>query len=568
MATIRELQASFVARANGMKSTIQGVKKDIQGLATETKKVTKGMSGNFNISSSTIKKSVGSLNKSFRDMSTSASKNFEAIGKSVQSTGKSLESWGNDIQGVGKKASIALSPLTAFYATAALTGGKRMMANEQLDILMRNTFRTEESYAKAWESVNGLTKGTAFMNKDVGQWLSQLVQSNVELGKSEDVMKSILDYSVGSGQLGIEGEIYDTIMSAVRADGWDQSTLNMLAQRGLNLAGHIANTLGIETKAAQDMLKDGTISMEESLDYFVDAVQVGSEGAGGYFVKMADSAQKGGETMLGAWINTKAAIAKMGEDMWKSGAWEVLKDALNSFYEFIYQLAPALEPIAKVIASIMATMVDWVQKLMTAFINLRPKTQALIASLSVIGAVLGPVVIMFGTFVGAVGLALKPLGALFLWFSKVFGVIGKKGLMGAIKTLAGRLAPLTRAFAFLSNPVSIVIGLLTILYTTSTSFRDAFHKMVKSIGEFSKSIYKLLKPSIDTIIASFKVMMNSFKGAGNGFDGIGAAVAPLLTIIGTLVKVIVGGLAVALGSIMPLINGVIRAIGPDRKSVV
>ena len=567
MATIRELQASFVAKANGMKSTIQGVKKDIQGLATETKKVTKGMSGNFNSSSSTIKKSVGGLSKTFRDMSTSASKSFEGIGKSMQTTGKTLENWGTDIQNVGKSASKALSPLTAFYATAALTGGKRMMANEQLDILMRNTFRTEESYASAWESVNGLTKGTAFMNKDVGNWLSQLVQSNVELEKSEDIMKSVLDFSVGSGQLGIEGEIQEIIMKAIRSDGWDQMTLDMMAQRGFNLAGHIANVLGVETSAAQDMLKDGTISMEESLDYFVDAVQVGSEGAGGYFAKMAGSAQKGGETMLGAWINTKAAIAKMGEDMWKAGAWEVLKEALNSFYEFIYQLAPALEPIAKIIASIMATMVDWIQKLMTAFINLRPKTQALIASLSVIGAVLGPAIFMFGTFVGAVGLAMKPLGALFLGLSKVFGVIGKKGLGGAIKALIGRLAPLSRAFTVLTGPIGITIGLFTLLITTSKTFRDALLKMISSIIDFGKKIFKQMKPAIDSVVDSFKIMLKSFKGAGNGFDSIGAAIAPLLSIIGALVKVIMSSLAVALGAIMPAISGIARAIGPLTKAI-
>src|SRR5699024_10854362 len=117
---------------------------------------------------------------------------------------RSKRDWSSDVcsSDLGKTATKVLSPLTAFYATAAVTGGKRMAANEQLDILMKNTFRTADAYEDAWDAVNGLTKGTAFMNSDVGGWLSQLVASNVELDKSEDIMKSILDFSVGSGQLG------------------------------------------------------------------------------------------------------------------------------------------------------------------------------------------------------------------------------------------------------------------------------------------------------------------------------------------------------------------------------
>src|SRR5690625_1109488 len=129
-----------------MKSTIQGVKKDIQGLAKDTKKVTGGMSKVFT-------KGTSSISKQFRNMSVSASKEFENIGKSIQTAGTRLETWGKDIKTFGKTTSKVLSPLTAFYATAAITGGRRMAANEQLDILMRNVFRTDEAYESAWESV-------------------------------------------------------------------------------------------------------------------------------------------------------------------------------------------------------------------------------------------------------------------------------------------------------------------------------------------------------------------------------------------------------------------------------
>lgn len=553
MATIREIQASFVARANGMKSTIQGVKKEISNLAKDTKKMSDGMDKSFN-------KGTSNISRHLRDMSLSASKSFEDIGKSIQSVSTRLESWGKDIKTFGKTTSKVLSPLTAFYTTAAITGGRRMAANEQLDILMRNVFRTEEAYEAAWDAVNGLTKGTAFMNADVGQWLSQLVQSNVELERSEDVMKSILDFSVGSGQLGIEGEIHDIIMKAVRAGGWDQMTLDMLAQRGLNLAGHVANVLGITTESAQEMLKDGTISMTDSLDYFVDAVQVGSEGAGGYFAGMAGSAQAGGETFTGALVNMGAAVAQLGERMWKSGAWDTLKEAMNNIYDFLQELAPALDPVARIISSILATMVDWVQKLMTAFINLRPKTQALIAGLSVLGAVLGPAIFMFGAFVEAVGKALKPLGTLFTRLSRLFKLFGEKGLAGVLKAVAKR-------FAFLTNPITIVVGLFTLLYTASETFRKALHDVIKSVIDFGKRIYDMMKPAIDTVIDSFKILVKSFKGTGGGLDNLGAAFAPLLDIVGLLAKTILSGLAFALSLILPLLSGVARAIGPLVKAL-
>lgn len=560
MATIRELRASFTAQANGMKSVIRSVKTEINTMTKDANKSFGGMSKSF-------QRGTVDISKSFRDMSVNVSKEFDDIGKTIQSAGTHLETWGKDIKSFGKSTTKALSPLTAFYTTAAWTGGKRMAANEQLDILMRNVFRTDEAYQSAWDSVNALTKGTAFMNSDVGGWLSQLVQSNIELDKSEDIMKSLLDFSVGSGQLGIEGEMHNIVMNAIRSGGWDQTTLNMLAMRGMDLAGHVANVMNVPVNQAQEMLKDGTISTEESLDYLISYVQEGSKGIGGEFGSMAGSAQKGGETFIGALINMRAAVAQLGERMWKGGAWESLKEAMNSIYDFLQELAPALDPVSKTISDILARMVDWIQKLMTAFINLRPKTQSLIGSLSVLGAVLGPAIFMFGTFVGAVGLALKPLGSLFLGLSKIFGVIGEKGLSGAFKSLTGRFSFLTKAFRAFTGPVGIVITLFTLLYTTSQTFRNEFHRVIKSIVDFGKTVYDYLRPMINTLVDSFKSLIDSFKGTSGGLDSLGAAFAPLLKIIEVLAKVVVGVLGVALGLLIPLINGVVRAIGPLVKAV-
>lgn len=562
MATVRELQAKFSGGYQGFKSTVQGVKKEIESLPKTASSATKGMNDSF----SGITKGIS---KQFQSLSSSAEKEFGNIGKFIDDTSKKLGDWGKDIRDAGGTVTKVMSPLTAFYGAAAVGGGKRMMDNEQLDILMGNTFRDEDSYEAAWDSIRNLGDGTAFMYSDIGTRLSDLVSSNIDLGKSEEISKSVLDYAVGSGQIGSEGEIHDILMKAIRSESWDQTTLDMLAQRGLNLAGHIANVLGVETTAAQEMLKDGTISMEESLDYFVDAVQVGSEGAGGYFASMADSAQKGGETMMGAWINTKAAVSSLGEEMWKSGAWDVLKDALNNITEFIYQLAPALEPTAKVIASIMATMVEWVQKLMNAFINLQPKQQALIGGLSVIGAVLGPAIIAFGTFVGLISSALKPFKALFNGLSKLSGaagkvvkVFGKEGVNGVMTAVGNRLPWLSKLFGILTGPIGMVISAFTLLISTSETFRSAFGNMISSIVDFGKNIYDMLKPAIDTVVDSFKIMLDSFKGTGSGLDSLGAAFAPLLKIVEVLVKILMGGLAAALALVMTLFSGVARAIGP------
>lgn len=528
MATVRELQASFIAKAAGMKSTIQGIKKDINDLAKQTKKSSDGMDKNFN-------KGTSNIANHLQKMSVGAQKSFEGIGKSIQSTSVKLEDWSRDIKSFGKTTSKFLSPLTAFYATAAITGGKRMAANEQLDILMKNTFRTEKAYDAAWESVNKLTKGTAFMNSDVGGWLSQLVQSNIELDKSESIMKSLLDFSVGSGQLGIEGEMHNIVMNAIRSGGWDQTTLNMLAMRGMNLAGHVANVMNVPVEQAQEMLKDGTISMEESLDYLISYVQEGSKGVGGEFGSMADSAQRGGETFTGALINMGAAVAQLGEKMWEGGAWDSLKEAMNNIYDFIQELQPALEPTAKIISDILAMMVDWIQKLMTAFINLRPKTQALIAGLSVIGAVLGPAIYMFGSFVGVVSKALKPLGFLFTGLGKLAGIVGKVagafgkgGLQGVITAVGNKLPWLARIFTVLTGPIGIVIGIITALVTSfiaayqkSEPLRDALAKT----GDLFKSIYNNIKNALpwfdnfkvsaDGLKKSFDWLLTGLKSVGN-----------------------------------------------------
>src|SRR5699024_9430198 len=318
---------------------------------------------------------------------------------------------------------------------------------------------------------------------------------------------------------------------------------------------HIANVLGITTENAQEMLKSGEISMEESLDYFVDAVEVGSEGAGGYFAKMEGTAQKAGDTMQGAWVNLKASVAQLGEDMWESGAWDVLKDGMADLTQFIYDLQPALEPVAERVAIILATMVDWIQKMLIAFVNLSPKMQTIIGLISVIGAVIGPVIFAFGSFVGIAGQALKPFGALFGVLSKVFGILGKKGLLGAIGQLGSR-------FSILLGPVGIIIGLFTTLYLTSETFRKVVKQVIGSLIDFGKTIWEAIQPSIKAVVDSFKQMIKGFKGTKDGIGGLGDSLSPLLQILGALGKLVGGVLVTAFGVFMSIISGVMRAIGP------
>src|SRR5699024_6302538 len=74
MATVRELQASFIAKAGGMKSTLQGIKRDVNGLKKTTEQSAKVMSNRWN-----------------------------SMGESLQNQGKRITSAGNKIQGFGKK---------------------------------------------------------------------------------------------------------------------------------------------------------------------------------------------------------------------------------------------------------------------------------------------------------------------------------------------------------------------------------------------------------------------------------------------------------------------------------
>ena len=560
MATIRELQASFVARANGMKSTIQGVKKDIQGLATDTKKATKGMS-------ESVQKSSSGMSKSFRDFSLKTSKSFEGIGKSVQTNAKQLEKWSKDTQKIGKSLTKritvpALAAATALGTIPLVKGFQRLIGIDTARAKLMGLGHDAEGVELIMNSALDSVRGTSFGMGEAATTAAGAVAAGVKPGKElTKYLKTTGDAAAIAGaSLGEMGSIVNKVQTSNKAYN---DSLGQLSDRGLPIYQWIAKEAGVAEGAVFDMASKGEISSK----MFLDAIEKNIGGAAGII---------GAESFTAGMANMWAAVGRIGANFLDAGGkgggfFSQLKPLMGEFTGQIDNMGDMAASAGVKFGKFFAGIIEKVRSLKKAYDGLSPAIQTLMNKVVIFGAVgavaIGPLVLLFSSFLGIIAKILKPLGALFLGFSKVFGVIGEKGLGGAIRSLAGRFPLLSKAFTFLTGPVGIVIGLIVLLITTSKTLRDAIRDMVVSVIDFGKKLYKQVKPAIDTIVGSFKTMVKPLKDTGNSFDSIGAALTPLLSIIGALVKVIMSGLAVALRIVIPVISGVMRAIGPLVKSL-
>ncbi|AZS49223.1 hypothetical protein BpsS140_00030 [Bacillus phage vB_BpsS-140] len=382
-------------------------------------------------------------------------KGLRGLQSKVDSISKSISSIGEGFMDVGKFATMAFAPLTGFFGGALTSGAMRLSGLEQLQILLSNTFRDTKDLEEAWSAIDRLTMGTPFMANDVGKQLTQLVQSGQSLEDAEITLGAVLDFSVGSGQLGSDGEIHQILMKAVRMGGFDQTIQDQLSFRGFRFAEHIGNVLGVEASVASEMLKDGSIPIEEALEYFNDAVINGSDGMNGQVVAFAGSSQKAGQTFTGAMMNMGAAISRLGATLWtEGGAWEYLKETIFTITDAIKRMGPALEPVAKAFGNAIALMLNSLKALVEWFFNLPLGVQQSVGALAGFLAIIGPVLLAVGGLLTSLRL-LTPITTL-------FSTVWDK-LSNIFKTASKRMPILSSLFRAIAKPVNLLRGAMTAL---------------------------------------------------------------------------------------------------------
>lgn len=241
------------------------------------------------------------------------------------------------------------------------------------------------------EQINTAVEGTAYGYDQAAKAASQLATSQVKIGdgfktisfKNSKVVKENVDEmerALGaiSGIAAMTNaqfdDIADIFTDAAGRGKISADTFNRIAQRGLNSAGALAQSMGISEAAVKDLASKGKISFQEFADAMYET----------FFLHAKDA----NATFEGSLSNMKAALSRLGQPFAKSirdmmiGPFNELKETIkkvkselekSGLYEYFNKLTFT---IGKVVTTFVKHFrlndknFEWVTNLSKAFENL------------------------------------------------------------------------------------------------------------------------------------------------------------------------------------------------------
>lgn len=221
---------------------------------------------------------------------------IRGLGDDMDGAARSGGGFVSSLGGFAKKAALAGGAfLGVSGATQALSGGFERLNNlDRADIMFRNIGLSAEQAGTTMDDLNDLVTGTSVSLADAAGTASMLMQAGVEAGKPlNDSIKALTNISaIAGGSAEDVGLVLMQIKAAGRLMGGDAMQLQ---QRGVNIYGYLADSLGMSFEEVKKLGEEGKITYEQ----VVDAINA----------KTGDLAKEMGETLPAKMGNFRTAVS-------------------------------------------------------------------------------------------------------------------------------------------------------------------------------------------------------------------------------------------------------------------
>lgn len=221
---------------------------------------------------------------------------IRGLGDDMDGAARSGGGFVSSLGGFAKKAALAGGAfLGVSGATQALSGGFERLNNlDRADIMFRNIGLSAAQAGSTMDDLNDLVTGTSVSLADAAGTASMLMQAGVEAGKPlNDSIKALTNISaIAGGSAEDVGLVLMQIKAAGRLMGGDAMQLQ---QRGVNIYGYLADSLGMSFEEVKKLGEEGKITYEQ----VVDAINA----------KTGDLAKEMGETLPAKMGNFRTAVS-------------------------------------------------------------------------------------------------------------------------------------------------------------------------------------------------------------------------------------------------------------------
>lgn len=460
--------------------------------------------------------------------------------------GDKLKSAGRSMTNVGKTATLGLTlPLVAFGKTALDSFGEAQRVAGQTDAVLKSTGGAAGVTAAEIGKLSDKIGGLAAVDNDAVQaganMLLTFTNIRNEAGKGNDVFNQSLM----------------TLQDMASAMGTDTKSSAIQLGKALN-----------DPVAGVSALSRVGVTFTEQQKKQIAAM-----------VKAGDTA--------GA---QKLILAELNKEF--GGSAKAAGDAATPMQKIALQMDDLGEAAGAVLAPMLETVVGWVTKLADWFNKLSPGAKDIAVKIAVVAAAIGPLLIIGGKLVSAIGAisnAFKVLGLANPWTAIIAGVVllavlviknwdKIKGFVMPVLDAIKRFAlavwnAIKGAAEVVWNTIkAVVVGVWNAIKVVAAAYLAVWKAVFKVVAAVAKVVWNAIKAVVSTVWNAIKAIAKAYVAVWRAIFKVVAAVAKAVwkaivavvkaawKAISAIGKLLLAGFKVVWNAIKAVASGVWKAI--------
>lgn len=413
--------------------------------------------------------SVGSVVAEFKSDLSDFKKGLMEVKGEVNSFADGVQNVGRQAMKVGGVMSLALTVPIVGLGTAA---AKAAADFEQSNVAFTTMLGSAEKAATLLKEISEFAATTPFQIKEVESAARQLLAYGFAQDQIISTTKMLGDVSAGlSIPLGDTIYLFGTLRAQGRAYTKD---LNQFTSRGIPILDQLAKQYGITTAEVFKFAEEGKIGFKDVETAFQSMTNEG----GMFFNLMKDQSK----TTAGQISNLQDRVTLLSRDFGK-------------------ELLPVLNKV-----------INFLSNLLEAFKSMSPEVRSTIIVVLGIVAALGPVILILGALINAIGLiigAVTAAGPVITGIGAALGAISLP-VLAIIAGIAALIAVgylLWQNWDMISAKATELFNILS--FTISDLYNTYVLPILTAIGNTFTWLWEsIIKPVIDQIVAYYQFWYN------------------------------------------------------------
>ena len=474
-------------------------------------------------------------------------------------TGEDFDKLRAKAREMGSKTKFSASEAAEAMNYMAMAGWKTEDMLSGVEGIMNLAAASGEDLATTSDIVTDALTAFGLSAQDSGHFADVLAAASSNANTNVSMMGESFKYAAPvAGSLGISAEDTSVALGLMANAGIKASQSGTSLRTGLtNLAKPTKQMQSFMDKYNIALAKndDGSINLRQTMidlrekmgglsesEQAAAASAIFGKNSMAGWLAIINASDKDFDKLTGAIDNCDGTALEMAETMQDNlmGQLTILKSQLQ---ELAISFGDALMPMIRTVVSHIQAFIDKLNGMSEG-----QRRVILIAGAFI--AALAPMLVIIGSIISKVGLALQGFAKLGAGFAKVSGAVSKAG---------GMMSILGKAFSFIISPIGIVIAIVAVLvaafihlWKTNEKFRNS---MIAIWNGIKKTIVKFVdevKSRFDSLGIDFSKVAATMKKIWEGFCKV---LAPLFegafkiiaAVLKTVLDVIIGVLDIFIG---------------------